>query len=64
MNKVLISALKPLGFLGAMTTMTITCFVNESYNEEQRIESVILRTNRADFIPLFSTVHHYIKLLQ
>ena len=28
MNKVLISALKHLGFLGAMTTMTITLLMN------------------------------------
>ena len=28
MNKVLISALKPLGFLGAVTTMTTTLLMN------------------------------------
>ena len=54
-------ALKPLGFLGAMTNDYY--FVNESYNEEQGIKIIILQT-RADFIPVFSTVCRYITLLQ
>ena len=59
-------ALKPLGFLGAMTNDYY--FVNESYNEEQGIKIIILRTS-STFIepisfPVFSTVRRYITLLQ
>ena len=82
MNKVLISVLKPLGFFRCYDNgMTLRLqhtfftprlikvyFVNESYNEEQGIKIIILRTNsfyteRITF-PVFSTVRRYITLLQ
>ena len=65
-NKVLISALKPLGFLGAKTTMTITLLMNLIMN--QGIEIIILQTSsfftEPISFPVFSTVRCYITLLQ
>ena len=82
MNKVLISALKPLSFFRCYDNGMIlrlqrsfstprlikVYFVNESYNEEQGIKIIILRTNRffteRISFPVFSTVRRYITLLQ
>ena len=65
MNKVLISALKPLCFLGAMTTMTTTLLMNLKMMIK---ESKLLYYGQAVFsqpisFPLFSTVHPYVTLL-
>ena len=46
MNKVLISALKPLGFLGALTTMTITLLMNVKMKSK---ESKLLYYGQAVF---------------
>ena len=46
MNQVLISALKPLGFLGAMTTMTITLLMNLTMKSK---ESKLLYYGQAVF---------------
>ena len=63
MNKVLISAalLKPLGFLGAMTTMTITLLMNLIVkSKESKLLYYGQFFHRVDFIPVFSTVRHCI----